>query len=392
MTPSSVHGHGAPPPLASDTQALDAAAQLAKRELMRRLDDGQDPSSASVTIAVASIRAKRPERHDLQTLLRQLVLRLPLDGEGNARCLRALVRTGADAHAGRFEYAVSQGGRVGRVGLAGLAELSAQGKAEALRPLSRALGGALKADASFWLSHVCSDAALDALAPHLSTPGAVGLHAATALLAAEEDPFAYESLLERLCRTDETVGAACALWGADGKGTRLIEAEGTLGRWAARGVISAQLGRRTAAVLLAAYGINGNVPAALRALGAGDEVAAYGAQAAWLLGECARARAAVDAMLRRSPRAAALAFAALCGWADLGDEHAMKLVRRIVLSRPVELSRASMLESLVGTRRRSLHRTVVELLHGADPVLALEAGRAVAKLHEPPATVPDLWL
>src|SRR5690554_7793767 len=42
----------------------------------------------------------------------------------------------------------------------------------------------------------------------------------------------------------------------------------------------------------------------------------------------------------------ALAFAALCGWADLGDERAMKRVRRAVLDRPLELSRAVMLESL----------------------------------------------
>lgn len=218
------------------------------------------------------------------------------------------------------------------------------------------------------------------------------MHAATALLAAEEDPFAYESLLERLCRSEESVAAACALWGADGRGTRLVDAEGTLGRWAARGVKSALRGRRTAAVVLAAYGVNSDLSAAFRALAAGDELAVYAAQAAWLLGDCARARAAVDAMLRRSPRVAALAFAALCGWADLGDEPSLKLVQRVVKARPLELSRAAMLDALAGCRRPLLHRLVVEPLYGADPALALEAGRAVAKLHEPPTIVPLLWL
>lgn len=390
--PSSAPTHGPPPPVARDTQALDAAALLARQEFARRLGDGVDPPSASVAVAVAVIRAGRPLGNELQTLLRQLVLRLPLDSEGSVRCLRALVRIGGQADTERFERAVACGGRVGRVGLAGLAELTAQGKTEAFHVLSTALAGALKADAAFWLSHVCSEAALDALAPHLRTPGVVGLHAATALLAAEEDPFAYESLLERLCRSDESVEAACALWGADGSGSRLVDAEGTLGRWAARGVKNALPGRRTAAVFLAAQGVNSDLATVLRALGTGDELAVYAAQGAWLLGECARARSAVDAMLKRSPRVASMGFAALCGWADLGDERSMKVVRRVVVDRPLELSRAAMLESLAGCRRSSLHRLVVGLLHGPDHALALEAGRAVAKLHEPPATVPELWL
>lgn len=380
------------PPLAMDTEAFAHATSLAAHALEAALASGDSPPSSAVAIAVAAIRSGQARGAALMAPLRQLVVRLPPEGEGGLRCLRALVRAGEPVDAQRFAGALARGGRVGRIALAGLAELCSRGSSEAFTLLSASLDGALKADAALWLSHVCSEASLDVLATRVRVPGSVGLHAATALLTAEEDPFAFESLLERLCRADETLAAGLALWGADARGTRLIEAESVLARWARRGVQRARTGRFTAAVLLGARGAGTELAASLKALAGGDALAVHAAQAVWQLGECERARVAAEAMFRRGPLVAARTFAVVCGWADQCDEPALKLVRRVVANRPVELSRAAMLDALSGCRRASLHRPVLSALTGADRALALEAGRAVAARHEPPATVPGQWL
>lgn len=379
-------------PIALDAQAFIEAIERARRALTSCLAAGQEPPSAALSIAVAAVRGAHRAGPSLVTLLRQLVVRLPAGDEGSLRCLRALARAGHEVDVRRFCEAVAQGGRAGRVALAGLAEQASRGVGEALSRLATELDGALKADAAFWLSHLCSESALDALAPHLRAPGPVGLHAASALLAAEEDPFAFDCLLRRLCRPAETLAAARALWGADASGVRLVEAENALGRWSRRGLPGATVGQRTASVLLGAHGVGFDLAAPLRAVAGDDELAAWAVRALWLMGDGERARSCTEVLLRRAPLVSAHAFSSLCLWADQQDEQALKVVRRTVMQRPVELSRAAMFEALASGRRPSLHRPVVAALSGHDQPLSLEAGRAVAKLHEPPSLVPDLWL
>lgn len=379
-------------PMALDEEAFSQAVERAGHALSSCLAGALEPPSAALAIAVAAVRASHRDSATLLTLLRQLILRLPAGDEASLRCLRALSRCGMDVDVRPLCDAVSQGGRVGRVALATLAEQAVRGKGEALARLATELDGALKADAAFWLSHVCSEAALDAMAPHLRAPGAVGLHAAAALLAAEEDPFAFDCLLRRLCRPAETLAAARALWGAEARGKRLVEAENALGRWARRGVPGATIGQRTASVVLGAHGVGFELASPLRAVAGDDELAAWAVRALWLMGEGERARRCAEALLRRAPLVSAHAFASLCQWSDQRDEQALRIVRRVVTQRPVELSRAAMFEALASGRRPSLHRPVVAALSGHDQMLSLEAGRAVAKLHEPASIVPELWL
>lgn len=379
-------------PASSGRWGLECIAPIAVDALSRAVATGAEPRAATYAVAVTVIRASGRERSTLVALLRRLVLRMPAGSEAQARAQRALARSGAAVAPERLEQALASGRVAARIALAVLGELAVRGSTVAHERLSRELNGVHRADAALWLSFLCTDQALDTLAGHLRTPGLVGLHASAALFAVEQDPFAFESLLERLCSPEESLNAALALWGADGTGLPLVGAENALRRWTARGVARARVGQRTAAIVLAAKGQGTDLGASLGALSGKDELAVHAAQGAWALGECERARNAAYALLERAPRTSALAFKALCRWADDGDEPALALVRRVLKHRPIELSRAAMLEALAHSRRRALARPVTDALTRGDEALALEAARVVARRLEPASPLPALWL
>jgi hypothetical protein len=347
---------------------------------------------SSLAVVVSAVRQRSSESR-LLPLLRRALARTDLGSENHLRCLRALARTGERIDMQRLLDALRLTGRVPRIALIALTEVAATEQGEALEQLVAALDGGMRVDAAFLLSCIGSDDALDALSRHLRTPGPTGIHAAAALLAIEDDPFAFEVLCERLCEPLDAVLAARALWNASPDGSRLSLAESTLARWARRGAVTAESGRQIAAVALAARNTGQDVAATQRALGSeNDELVLLAAQAAYALGDAERARGAVQGLFRRGPVIAGAAFQLLASWADMGDLRSQALLRTLLERRPVDLGRVTIFETLATTTRPALRKVVVRALSSPDRLMALEAGRALARLREPPSSVPPLWL
>lgn len=382
------------PAVLESDDASWALAQARARDVLHRAAQGlADPPVPALAVAAGAARTGSELGEELLGCVRRALVRAPLGSETSLRCLRTLARVGARVDVALLSQLLSGAGRLPRLALTALAEAAWRDDERALESLVGALDGPLRADAAMLLSHVCGDEALDALGRHLRRPGRTGLHAAAGLLAAEDDAFAFEVLLERLCDPVESVAAARALWGAGPQGLWLRQAESMLGRWARRGVQAAEHGRFVAAVALAAGGLGDDLSATQRALGSeDDELVLLAAQAAFCLGDSERARAAAMHLLRRGPQLAAQAFAMLARWADLGDDESYTIVRGLLSQRPADLARGAVMDALVGTSRPPLHAPVLRALTRGDPGLALEASRALARLREPPSPVPPVWL
>jgi hypothetical protein len=352
-----------------------------------------DPSSAALSVATAAIRCGEPEAGRFVGLVRRSLVHTDLQGESGVRCLRVLSRVGEAVDIDRLAEHLSGVGRVPRIALTALAEVAATGVERATKEVIGALDGTLQTDAALLLSHLCTDQALAALARHLDDPGPAGLHAATALLALEDEPSAFESLCKRLCDPDTAVSAARALWEVADDGCRLRAAAGTLQRWALRDVEGAERGRRIISVMLTACGAAEDMAATLRALGSeDDELVLLGAQAAYALGSAEQARSALAVLLRRGPVIAGQAFQLMTRWADIGDESAFALFRAIVERRPVDLTRAAMFDAMAAAFRPAIWSPLVRAIESGDRVTAQEAARSVARLREPISVVPPLWL
>lgn len=379
--------------LAADDEVWRHALRRAQTVLASAARGESEPLPAALAVAVTSARCGEPEARDLLALVRRALVRSQVRSEGAARCLRALARAAEAVDLDRLSLLLDGSGRGTRIALTAAAECASHGDVEAESLLIGALDGALRPDAAHLLSQLCSERALDALAGLLRAPGPAGLHAASALVAAEDDPFAFEALCERLCESSDAVATARALLGSDSTGHRLAAAAGALTRWAARGVARAAAGHHVATTVLAAAGHSDDVAAAQRALGSDDDdLVLAGAQAAWRLGDTERARSSAERLVRRGPIVAAQSFRLLTEWADLHDDRALAVVRRLVLQRPVELARTAVVEGLAGRRRTTLHDIVTRFVVSGDASWGLEASRAVARLREPPAIVPPVWL
>ena len=384
---------GEPPPLAADEALWSKALLITETALLEATKGRAELPTSSLSVAACAARANDPAASLLVALVSRMVVRSEAGSERAIRCLRALARAGQPVDRDRLAQALEGTGRLPRIALAALAELAARDDPEALALVSEALDGPLRAEAAQLLSGLCSEGALDALAPRLRTPGPTGVHAAAALVAAEEDPFAFELLCERLCEPSDAVLAARALWGAAPGGAVLMDAHASLARWEARGVPAAGSGRLVAAALLTAGGRAQDVAATWRALASEDsELCLIGAEAAYALGDAQRARAAAVGLVRRGPGVAAKAFALLVSWADDGDEPALSVVRQLPESRPVELGRQAVLEALCATRRPPLQEPLRRAFAGSDRGQALDAARALAQLREPLALIPPSWL
>jgi len=380
--------HPAAVSLGADDGAWALACSRALAELDRSARGDGDPERALV-VWVAAVRSG-VGAGDGAALVRRTLLRSPPGGETALRCLRALARAGEPVDVPHLSAAVTGNGRGARIALAALAEVSRRDRRAHARVV-RALHGPLRADAALWLSHLCTRRALDALAGTLRAPGAAGLHAATALLAAEDDPFAFEVLCERLCEPRESVAAAFALLGAGPEGIRLRQARSALARWVRRGAAPAAFGRDTAAVVLTGAGWDEDREATLRALASEDSrLALAGARAAWQLGDAARARASVQMHLRRGSTTAAQALELLVRWADLGDEAALGGARAAIATRAA-MSRGAMFEILVRSGQPALQEPVRRAIEKATDA-ALDAAAALARLREPPGVLPPVWL
>lgn len=381
-------------PLGVNEALWERALAKAQDALTAATRASGEPAAQVFAVVAAAARLREPRAPALVGLLRRILVRSAIDGETSLRCLRTLARAGSPIDVARLVQGLAMTGRVPRLALAALAELAARDDGVATGHLAGALETNLRADAAMLLSHVATEAAVDALAPWLRAPGATGLYAATALVAAEDDPFAFEQLCERLCEPSDSVLAAGLLWGAAAEGARLREAEAVLARWARRGVARAESGRLVAACVLTAGGIAQDLPATLRALSSEeDELVLLGTQAAYALGDAERAHGAALRLLRRGALIAAQSFALLARWADLGDGRAMQLVKTTLERRPVDLARSAVYEALAGCVRPGLYGVVVSALSSNEPGgAALEAARALARLREPPSVVPPLWL
>lgn len=380
-------------PLASDDRTWDLALARAEEALRPAARGTVEPPVTALAVAAVAARIDPARARPLLTLVRQCLVHTVIGGEPAVRCLRALARAGEPIDPAALDDALGGAGRLPRIALAALGELAARGSRPALERLGEALCGPLRADAAALLSRICSEEAVDLLAPHLRTPGLVGLNAAAALLSAEEDPFAFQTLCEALCESSDAIGAARMLWGAAPDGARLVSAESALASWSRRGIFAAEKGRLVASAVLTAGGRRQDVEATARALASpDDDLLLVGAQAAWEIGDAQRGRSALMMLLRRGPALAAGAFSVLVRWADRGDEPSAANVRTVLSRRPVDLGRAAVYESLAATTRPCLYDHVVRALSGSSLATALEAARALARVKDPPSVAPASWL
>jgi hypothetical protein len=329
----------------------------------------------------------------LLTLGRQSLMRAGVGSEPALRCLRALARAGEPVDVSRLQPYLENVGRYARVALVALADLSSHGNPEALPVLTSALRGKDAADAAFLLSRLQTPEAMAVLDGVLFDTNEVGLHAAAGLLAFSASGAALRQLTERLCDSEGSAPAARALLAASPTGEWLTKVDTELTTRAADGDIPAERGRGVAAALLTACGLRADMKAALRAMGSSDDrLVLVGAQAAYWLGEAERARAVILDLHRRGPQIAGQAFEVLTRWADIGDEGALALHRRLVEQRPIDLSRSALFEAIASSTRPVLLGTLTRALGARDPLMALEAARAVARLRDPPFPVPALAL
>ncbi len=352
-----------------------------------------EPGSAAFTVAACAARADDQRGPELVSLMRRALVRGSWSSDTLLRCLRSLARAGGPVDIPRLVQFTRAAGRAPRIAAAALGEAAARGEQSATGALIDALETPVRADAALFLSYLCTQESLNALARRLRTPGPAGVTAAGALVAAEDDPFAFEVLCERLCEPSVAVLAAQALWGAAPDGKRLLEAESALSRWSRRGIALAEHGRLVAGAMLTAGGITQDVTATYRAAASDEEeLALVGARAAFALGDAERARTTAMDLLRRGPTYASRSFQLLVSWAELGDDRSLALVRSTLERRPVDLARSSVFEALAGTTRRGLCGVVARAVGATDRLTALEGARALARLREPPSIVPGLWM
>lgn len=374
-------------------RALEGAFSVALASLERSAAGREEPAPAALAVAACAARIDRSAAADLLRLSRRSLVHLPPNSEPALRCLRAIAHAGGAVDLSRLRQALSWQGRPSRLALSALADLAANGDDHAFVAVVSALHSPLCADAAQLLSSLCSDASVDVLANFIRAPGLVGVHAAAALLSAEDDPFAFESLCERLCLPREAAQSARALFGAAPGGRHLQAAEAVLARWTRRGVHRAEPGRMVASVALTAAGLSADAVATFRALGSDDdEVVLLGTQAAWQLGDTERARLTAVALMRRGPTLAGAAFALLVRWADCGDRRALEIVRGALERRPVDLARSSALDALASAKTPAIAERAERALRLKNPGVALDAARSIARAHEPPSIVPGVWL
>lgn len=378
-----------PGPLVADDAVWLRAIERAQQSLRLSAAGLIEPSTPALRVAAVAIRTCDATAPALLGLVRRSLLRADLFSESSLKCLRALARAGEPVDMERLTPFLDGLGRYARTALVAIAERAALGDERAFPLLRASLQGRWAAEAAWFLSSLRTEQSLAVLRPLVSEPHEVGLHASAALLAAVGDETAFRSLTDRLCDSVGSAGAARALLAASTATDWLGRAEKELTERSQEGELRADRGRTTAATLLTVCGQRADMKATLRSLGSSeDQLKLIGAQAAYWLGDADRARTAILELFNRGPTMAAQAFEVLTRWADVGDDRALSLHRKVVDQRPMDLSRAAILEAVAGSPRPVLFGILTRALAAPDPTLALEAARAVARLREPALPVP----